>query len=151
MGDFRTSSRLTSITNVDGREVRRSSRRSGRFREFLGDAVMVAHTRLRPFVFLDFEFGGCSESCLIRCFARWRPLAPTSAPRSSADARRTGDHFGSSRRDAIAGLGDARTGRGVVCPSLYEMAAEMGLNRLDRLIDWNIAATATRERHVSPR
>jgi DNA polymerase III subunit epsilon len=143
---------LTSITNEMVREAPPIERALPVFRDFLGDAVMVAHNAPFDHSFLDFEFRrlfGIGMRNPVLCTLRLsRHLLP-SLKRRRLDA--LAEHFGLSTAGRHRGLGDARMAAELL--SIFiEMAAKMGLNRLDRLIDWNHRGSAGRrlERHVPP-
>lgn len=122
------------------------------FREFLGDSVMVAHNAAFDFSFLDFEFRrlfglGIPNPviCTLRMARRFMP----SLKRKRLDA--LAEHFGLSTHGRHRGLGDARMAAELL--SIFiEMAAKMGITRLDRLIDDHQRGAAGRriERHVPP-
>ncbi len=143
---------LTSITNEMVRGSPPIEQALPAFREFLGDAVMVAHNATFDHSFLDFEFrrlfgiGVCNPLlCTLRLSRRLLP----SLKRRRLDA--LAEHFGLSTAGRHRGLGDARMAAELL--SIFiEMAAKMGLNRLDRLIDWNHRGAAGKrvERHVPP-
>jgi len=122
------------------------------FREFLGESVMVAHNAAFDFSFLDFEFRrvfgiGLNNPviCTLRMARRFMP----SLKRKRLDA--LAEHFGLSTEGRHRGLGDARMAAEIL--SIFiEMAAKMGLTRLDRLIDDHQRGAAGRriERHIAP-
>jgi DNA polymerase III subunit epsilon len=123
-----------------------------RFRDFLGDAVMVAHNAQFDHAFLNFEFRrlfkiGLSNPVL--CTLRMaRKLLP-SLRRRRLDL--LAEHFGLSTAGRHRGLGDARMAAELLSIFL-EIATQMGLNRLDRLLDHFSRGVAGRhiERHVAP-
>ncbi len=122
------------------------------FRDFLGDAVMVAHNAPFDHSFLDFEFRrlfGIGLRNPVLCTLRLSRRLLPSLKRRRLDA--LADHFGLSTKGRHRGPGDARMAAELLSIFL-EMAAKMGLNRLDRLIDWNHRGTAGKrvERHVPP-
>ncbi len=143
---------LTSITNEMVREAPPIEQALPAFREFLGDAVMVAHNAPFDHSFLDFEFRrlfGIGLRNPVLCTLRLSRRLLPSLKRRRLDA--LANHFGLSTAGRHRGLGDARMAAELL--SIFiEMAAKMGLNRLDRLIDWNHrGATGKRvERHVPP-
>jgi len=143
---------LTSITNEMVREAPPIEQALPAFREFLGDAVMVAHNASFDHSFLDFEFRrlfGIGVRNPVLCTLRLSRRLLPSLKRRRLDA--LADHFGLSTAGRHRGLGDARMAAELL--SIFiEMAAKMGLNRLDRLIDWNHRGTAGKrvERHVPP-
>ena len=61
------------------------------------------------------------------------------------------DHFGLSTRDRHRGFGDARMAAELLSIFL-DMAAQMGIKRLDRLLEFQHAGSSGRrlERHVPP-
>jgi DNA polymerase-3 subunit epsilon len=143
---------LTSITNEMVREAPPIEQALPAFREFLGDAVMVAHNATFDHSFLDFEFRrlfGIGVRNPLLCTLRLSRRLLPSLKRRRLDA--LAEHFGLSTAGRHRGLGDARMAAELL--SIFiEMAAKMGLNRLDRLIDWNHRGTAGKrvERHVPP-
>ena len=122
------------------------------FREFLGDSVMVAHNAAFDFSFLDFEFRrifGIGLNNPVLCTLRMARRFMPSLRRKRLDA--LAEHFGLSTEGRHRGLGDARMAAEIL--SIFiEMAAKMGLTRLDRLIDDHQRGAAGRriERHISP-
>jgi DNA polymerase III subunit epsilon len=143
---------LTSITNEMVRDAPPIEQVLPAFREFLGGAVMVAHNAPFDHSFLDFEFrrlfGIGLRNPVLCTLGLSRRLLP-SLKRRRLDA--LANHFGLSTEGRHRGLGDARMAAELL--SIFiEMAAKMGLNRLDRLIDWNHRGSAGRrvERHVPP-
>ena len=143
---------LTSITNEMVRDAPPIEHALPAFREFLGDAVMVAHNAPFDHSFLDFEFRrlfGIGMRNPVLCTLRLSRRLLPSLKRRRLDA--LAEHFGLSTAGRHRGLGDARMAAELL--SIFiEMAAKMGLNRLDRLIDWNHRGAAGRrlERHVPP-
>ncbi len=123
-----------------------------RFREFLGDAVMVAHNAQFDYAFLDFEFRrlfGIGLLNPVLCTLRMaRKLLP-SVRRRRLDL--LADHFGLSTAGRHRGLGDARMAAELLSIFL-EIATQMGVNRLDRLLDFFSRGVTGRriERHVAP-
>ena len=120
------------------------------FRSFLGDAVMVAHNAPFDFAFLDFEFRrvfGLGLTNRVLCtLALARRILP-SLRRRRLDA--LAEHFGLSTAGRHRGLGDARMAAELL--SIFiDSAEKMGLNRLDRLLDYQHRGTSGRriERHV---
>ena len=143
---------LTSITNEMVRDAPPIETVLPAFRDFLGNAVMVAHNAPFDFSFLDFEFRrlfglGLRNPvlCTLRLSRRFLP----SLKRRRLDA--LAEHFGLSTEGRHRGLGDARMAAELLAIFL-DLAAKAGLNRLDRLIDWNHRGAAGRrvERHVAP-
>jgi DNA polymerase-3 subunit epsilon len=143
---------LTSITNEMVRDAPPIEQALPAFRDFLGDSVMVAHNAQFDHSFLDFEFRrlfGIGVRNPMLCTLRLSRRLLPSLKRRRLDA--LAEHFGLSTAGRHRGLGDARMAAELL--SIFiEMAAKMGLNRLDRLIDWNHRGTAGRrlERHVPP-
>ncbi|HXZ89110.1 MAG TPA: exonuclease domain-containing protein [Candidatus Binataceae bacterium] len=122
------------------------------FRAFLGDAVMVAHNAAFDRSFLDFEFRrlfGIGLTNPILCTVRMARRFAPSLKRRRLDL--LAEHFGLSTEGRHRGLGDARMAAELLSIFL-EIAAQMGLNRLDRLIDDHHRGLAGRriERHVPP-
>ncbi|MGH7986863.1 MAG: exonuclease domain-containing protein [Candidatus Binataceae bacterium] len=122
------------------------------FRDFLGDAVMVAHNAQFDHSYLDCEFRrlfglGLTNPalCTIRLARRLLP----GVKRRRLDL--LADHFGLSTAGRHRGLGDARMAAELF-GIFIEMAERIGLGRLDRLIDYQHRGTAGRrlERHVPP-
>jgi DNA polymerase III epsilon subunit family exonuclease len=107
------------------------------FRDFLGDGVMVAHNAPFDFSFLDLEFRrlfgagiGNPVLCTLKLSRRLLP---------SLKSRRLGalaEDFGLSTDGRHRGWGDARMAAELLAIFL-EMAAQMGIARLDRLLAWN--------------
>ena len=122
------------------------------FRDFLGDSVMVAHNAAFDFSFLDFEFRrifGIGLNNPVLCTLRMARRFMPSLKRKRLDA--LAEHFGLSTEGRHRGLGDARMAAEIL--SIFiEMAAKMGLTRLDRLIDDHQRGAAGRriERHIAP-
>jgi hypothetical protein len=114
--------------------------------------VMVAHNAPFDHSFLDFEFRrlfGIGLRNPVICTLRLSRRLLPSLKRRRLDA--LADHFGLSTEGRHRGPGDARMAAELL--SIFiEMAAKMGLNRLDRLIDWNQRGTSGKrvERHVPP-
>ncbi len=143
---------LTSITNEMVADAPPIEAVLPAFRDFLGDAVMVAHNAQFDFGFLDFEFRrifgiGLTNPvlCTIRLARRFLP----SVRRRRLDA--LAEHFGLSTAGRHRGLGDARMAAELLS-ILLEIARQMGVNRLDLLLDWQHRGAAGRriERHVPP-
>jgi DNA polymerase III subunit epsilon len=142
---------LTSISNEMVRDAPSIEEVLPAFREFLGESVMVAHNAAFDFSFLDFEFRrifglGLNNPviCTLRMARRFMP----SLKRKRLDA--LAEHFGLSTEGRHRGLGDARMAAEIL--SIFiEMAAKMGLTRLDRLIDDHQRGAAGRriERHIA--
>lgn len=123
-----------------------------RFRDFLGDAVLVAHNAQFDSAFLDFEFRrlfGIGLRNPILCTLRLARRLLPSMRRRGLDAM--ADHFGLSTRDRHRGFGDARMAAELLSIFL-DMAAQMGIKRLDRLLEFQHAGSSGRrlERHVPP-
>jgi DNA polymerase-3 subunit epsilon len=143
---------LTSITNEMVANAPPIEAVLPAFRDFLGDAVMVAHNAQFDFAFLDFEFRrvfgiGLTNPvlCTIRLARRFLP----SVKRRRLDAM--AEHFGLSTEGRHRGLGDARMAAELLS-ILLEIARQSGINRLDLLLDWQHRGAAGRriERHVPP-
>jgi DNA polymerase III subunit epsilon len=143
---------LTSITNEMVADAPPIEAVLPGFRDFLGDAVMVAHNAQFDFAFLDFEFRrvfgiGLTNPvlCTIRLARRFLP----SVKRRRLDAM--AEHFGLSTEGRHRGLGDARMAAELLS-ILLELARQSGVNRLDLLLDWQHRGAAGRriERHVPP-
>ena len=122
------------------------------FRKFLGDAVLVAHNAAFDRSFLDFEFRrlfGLGLTNPILCTVRMARRFVPSLKRRRLDL--LANHFGLSTEGRHRGLGDARMAAELLSIFL-EIAAQMGLNRVDRLIDDHHRGLAGRriERHVPP-
>jgi DNA polymerase-3 subunit epsilon len=143
---------LTSITNEMVRQAPRIEEVLPAFRDFLGDSVMVAHNAAYDFSFLDFEFRrifGIGLNNPVLCTLRMARRFMPSLKRKRLDA--LAEHFGLSTEGRHRGLGDARMAAEIL--SIFiEMAAKMGLTRLDRLIDDHQRGAAGRriERHIAP-
>ncbi|HEX4210069.1 MAG TPA: exonuclease domain-containing protein, partial [Candidatus Binataceae bacterium] len=141
---------LTSITNEMVLEAPPIEEVLPAFREFLGDAVMVAHNAQFDHSFLDFEFRrlfGIGITNPLLCTIRLSRRLLPSLKRRRLDA--LAEHFGLSIEGRHRGLGDARMAAELLTIFL-EMAARMGTTRLDRLLDWQHRGTSGRrlERHV---
>jgi DNA polymerase-3 subunit epsilon len=122
------------------------------FREFLGDAVMVAHNAQFDFAFLDFEFRrlfGIGLKNPVLCTLRLSRRFVPSLKRRRLDA--LADHFGLSTDGRHRGLGDARMAAELLSIFL-DIAAKSGIARVDRLIDLHSRGAAGRriERHIPP-
>jgi DNA polymerase III subunit epsilon len=122
------------------------------FRDFLGDAVMVAHNAQFDHSFLDFEFRrlfGIGITNPLLCTIRLSRRLLPSLKRRRLDA--LAEHFGLSTEGRHRGLGDARMAAELLTIFL-DMAPRMGTTRLDRLLDWQHRGTSGRrlERHVPP-
>lgn len=144
--------RLTSITNAMVAGAPPIEHVLGEFREFLGDSVMVAHNAAFDFAFLDFEFRrlfGIGLKNPVLCTLRLSRRFVPSLRRRRLDA--LAEHFGLSTAGRHRGLGDARMAAELLAIFL-ELAAQNGINRLDRLIDLHGRGAAGRriERHVAP-
>jgi DNA polymerase-3 subunit epsilon len=144
--------RLTSITNAMVAEAAPIERVLGEFRDFLGDAVMVAHNAPFDFAFLDFEFRrlfGIGLKNPVLCTLRLSRRFAPSLRRRRLDA--LAEHFGLSTVGRHRGLGDARMAAELLAIFL-DLAAQNGINRLDRLLDLHGRGAAGRriERHVAP-
>ena len=123
-----------------------------RFRAFLGDAVMVAHNAQFDHAFLDFEFRrlfGIGLLNPVLCTLRMARRLLPSIRRRRLDL--LAEHFGLSTAGRHRGLGDARMAAELLSIFL-DIASQMGLNRLDRLLDHHSRGAAGRliERHVPP-
>lgn len=144
--------RLTSITNEMVAEAPPIERVMPAFRDFLGEAVMVAHNAPFDFAFLDFEFRRLFGIGLVNpvlCTLKLSRRMLPSLKRRRLDA--LAEHFGLSTAGRHRGLGDARMAAELLAIFL-EMAARMGVTRLDRLLDLHGRTPAGRrlERHVPP-
>jgi DNA polymerase III subunit epsilon len=143
---------LTSITNEMLADAPPIEEVLPAFREFIGDAVMVAHNAQFDRSFLDYEFRrifgiglGNPVLCTLRMARRYLP----SLKRRRLDY--IADHFGLSTAGRHRGLGDARMAAEILSIFL-DIATKMGTTRLDRLIDEHQRGPAGRriERHVPP-
>ena len=143
---------LTSISNEMVRAAPRIEEVLPAFRDFIGDSVMVAHNAAFDFSFLDFEFRrifGIGLNNPVLCTLRMARRFMPSLRRKRLDA--LAEHFGLSTEGRHRGLGDARMAAELL--SIFiEMAAKMGMTRLDRLIDDHQRGAAGRriERHITP-
>jgi DNA polymerase III subunit epsilon len=122
------------------------------FRAFLGNAVMVAHNAQFDHAFLDFEFRrlfGIGLLNPVLCTLRMARRLLPSVRRRRLDL--LAEHFGLSTAGRHRGLGDARMAAELLSIFL-EMLSQMGLNRLDRLLDHHSRGVAGRriERYVAP-
>jgi DNA polymerase-3 subunit epsilon len=143
---------LTSITNEMVLAAPPSEEVLPAFREFLGDAVMVAHNAQFDHAFLNFEFRrlfGIGVTNPLLCTIRLSRRLLPSLRRRRLDA--LAEHFGLSTAGRHRGLGDARMAAELLTIFL-EMAPKMGITRLDRLLDWQHRGVSGRrlERHVPP-
>jgi len=143
---------LTSITNEMVATAPPIEEALPAFRDFLGDAVMVAHNAPFDRSFLDFEFRrlfGIGLRNPVLCTVRMARRLLPSVKRRRLDL--LAEHFGLSTQGRHRGLGDARMAAELLSIFL-EIAAQTGLNRLDRLIDDHQRGAAGRrvERHVPP-
>ncbi len=144
--------RLTSITNEMVAGAPPIERVLPAFRDFLGDAVMVAHNAQFDFAFLDFEFRrvfGMGLKNPVLCTLRLSRRFAPSLRRRRLDA--LAEHFGLSTEGRHRGLGDARMAAELLSIFL-DIAAQSGITRVDRLIDLHCRGAAGRriERHVAP-
>jgi len=144
--------RLTSITNEMVAGAPPIERVLPAFRDFLGDAVMVAHNAQFDFAFLDFEFRrvfGMGLKNPVLCTLRLSRRFAPSLRRRRLDA--LAEHFGLSTEGRHRGLGDARMAAELLSIFL-DIAAQSGISRVDRLIDLHCRGVAGRriERHVAP-
>ena len=101
--------RLTSITNEMVRDAPRIEDVLPAFRDFLGDAVMVAHNAAFDFSHLDFEFRrifGIGLLNPVLCTLQLSRRLLPSLRRRRLDA--IAEHFGLSTAGRHRGLGDAR-------------------------------------------
>ncbi|HUY19159.1 MAG TPA: exonuclease domain-containing protein [Candidatus Binataceae bacterium] len=145
-------SRLTSISNEMVADAPPIERVMPAFRDFLGEAVMVAHNAPFDFAFLDFEFRrlfGLGLMNPVLCTLKLSRRMLPSLKRRRLDA--LAEHFGLSTEGRHRGLGDARMAAELFAIFL-EMAVRMGVTRLDRLLDLHGRTPAGRrlERHVPP-
>ncbi len=145
-------SSMTSITNEMVREAPPIEEVLPHFRNFLGDAVMVAHNAQFDSSFLDFEFRrvfGIGLRNPVLCTLRLARRLLPSMRRRGLDAM--AEYFGLSTVGRHRGWGDARMAAELL--SIFiEMAAQMGIKRLDRLLEFQHAGASGRriERHVAP-
>ncbi|MHB8381456.1 MAG: exonuclease domain-containing protein [Candidatus Binataceae bacterium] len=122
------------------------------FREFMGDSVMVAHNASFDRGFLDFEFRrlfGIGLRNPVLCTLRMSRRYVPSLKRRRLDS--LAEHFGLATDGRHRGLGDARMAAEILSIFL-EIAAKMGITRLDRLLDDHDRGLSGRrfERHVAP-
>ncbi len=145
-------SAMTSISNEMVAQAPPIEEVLPRFRRFLGGAVLVAHNAQFDSAFLDFEFRRLFAIGLrnpILCTLRLARRLLPSMRRRGLDAM--AEHFGLSTRDRHRGFGDARMAAELLSIFL-DMAGQMGIKRLDRLIEFQHAGSSGRriERHVPP-
>jgi len=143
---------LTSITNEMVADAPPIETVLPAFRDFLGDSVIVAHNARFDHSFLDFEFRrifgmGLRNPllCTLRATRRFVP----SLKRRRLDL--VAEHFGLSTAGRHRGLGDARMAAEILSIFL-DIAAKMGIARLDRLLDLDGRGPSGRriEHHVPP-
>jgi DNA polymerase-3 subunit epsilon len=144
--------RLTSITNAMLADAPPIEEVLPDFRDFLGDAVMVAHNAPFDRSFLDFEFRrifGIGVLNPVLCTVRMARRLLPSVRRRRLDL--LAEHFGLSTEGRHRALGDARMTAELLAIFL-EIVEKMGIDRLDRLIDHHGRGAAGRriERHVPP-
>jgi DNA polymerase-3 subunit epsilon len=142
---------LTSISNEMVAGAPPIERVLPEFREFMGDAVMVAHNAPFDRSFLDFEFRrifGIGMRNPVLCTLRMTRRFVPSLKRRRLDA--VAEHFGLATDGRHRGLGDARMAAEILSIFL-EIADKMGLGRLDRLLDDHGRGLSGRriERHVA--
>ncbi|HYL58732.1 MAG TPA: exonuclease domain-containing protein [Candidatus Acidoferrales bacterium] len=143
---------LTSITTEMVRAAPPIEDVLPRFREFMGERVMVAHNAGFDFSFLDFEYRrifGLGLANPVMCTLRMARRFMPSLKRRRLDL--LAGHFGLSLEGRHRGLGDARMAAEILSIFL-EIAQQMGIARLDRLLDDHHRGLAGRriERHVTP-
>jgi len=143
---------LTSITTEMIREAPPIEKVLPAFREFMGERVMVAHNASFDFGFLDFEYRrifGIGLANPVLCTLRMARRFMPSLKRRRLDL--LAGHFGLSLEGRHRGLGDARMAAEILSIFL-EMAQQMGITRLDRLLDDHHRGIAGKriERHVPP-
>jgi DNA polymerase-3 subunit epsilon len=143
--------RLTSISNEMVRNAPPIEHVLPAFRDFLADAVMVAHNAAFDFSHLDFEFRRLFGIGLVNpvlCTLQLSRRILPSLKRRRLDA--LAEHFGLSTEGRHRGLGDARMTAETLSIFL-DMAKGMGIGRLDRLLDMQARAGNGRriERHVA--
>jgi DNA polymerase-3 subunit epsilon len=143
---------LTSITTEMVREAPPIEEVLPKFRDFLGDRVMVAHNAGFDFSFLNFEFRrifGIGLANPVLCTLRMSRRFVPSLKRRRLDL--LANHFGLSLDGRHRGLGDARMAAEILSIFL-DIAEKMGITRLDRLLDDHHRGIAGRriERHVTP-
>jgi DNA polymerase III subunit epsilon len=122
------------------------------FREYMGDSVMVAHNAHFDRGFLDFEFRrvfGIGLRNPVLCTLRMSRRFVPSLKRRRLDL--LAEHFGLATDGRHRGLGDARMAAEILSIFL-DIAAKMGIARLDRLLDDHQRGSAGRriERHIAP-
>jgi DNA polymerase III subunit epsilon len=145
-------STMTSITNEMVRAAPPVEEVLPAFRRFLGDAVLVAHNAQFDSAFLDFEFRrlfGIGLRNPVLCTLRLARRLLPSMRRRGLDAM--AEHFGLSTAGRHRGWGDARMAAELL--SIFiDMAAQMGVRRLDRLLELQHAGSCGRriERHIAP-
>src|SRR5579883_559005 len=144
--------RLTSITNEMVATAPPIEDVLPRFRSFLGDAVLVAHNAQFDHAFLDFEFRrlfGIGLLNPVLCTLRMSRRLLPSIRRRRLDF--LAEHFGLSTAGRHRGLGDARMAAELLSIFL-EIAEQMGVNRLDRLLDQHSRGICGRriEPHIPP-
>jgi DNA polymerase-3 subunit epsilon len=143
---------LTSITNEMLEDAPPIETVLPAFREFIDGAVIVAHNAQFDRSFLDFEFRrlfGIGLLNPVLCTVRMARRLLPSLKRRRLDL--LAEHFGLSTEGRHRGLGDARMAAELFSIML-EIVAQMGLDRLDRLLDHHGRGAAGRriERHVPP-
>lgn len=144
--------RLTSISNEMLADAPLIKDVLPSFREFLGGAVMVAHNAQFDRSFLDFEFRrlfGIGLQNPVLCTIRLARRLLPSIKRRRLDL--LAEHFGLSTAGRHRALGDARM-TAELLSIMLEIIERMGVNRLDRLIDYHGRGPTGRriERHVPP-
>jgi DNA polymerase III subunit epsilon len=145
-------SAMTSISNEMVNEAPPIEEVLPGFRRFLGDAVLVAHNAQFDHAFLDFEFRrlfGIGIRNPVLCTLRLARRLLPSHRRRGLDAM--AEHFGLSTQGRHRGWGDARMAAELLA-IFIEMAGQMGIKRLDRLLEFQHAGSSGRriERHVPP-
>ena len=148
----RVISGLTSISNAMVAAAPPIEKVLPAFRDFLGPSVLVAHNATFDFSFLNFEFRrifGIGLRNPILCTLRMARRFVPSLKRRRLDL--LAEHFGLSTAGRHRGLGDARMAAEILSIFL-EIAENMGIGRLDRLLDLHGRGPSGRriERHVSP-
>lgn len=121
-------------------------------RDFMDGAVMIAHNAQFDRSFLDFEFRrifGIALQNPVLCTVRMARRLLPSLKRRRLDL--LAEHFGLSTEGRHRALGDARMTAELFAIFL-EMVEQMGIDRLDRLLDHHGRGLSGRriERHVSP-
>jgi|SRR5579875_204268 len=144
--------RMTSISNEDVALAPAISDLLPRFRDFLGDAVLVAHNAQFDLSFLDFEYRRVLGAPLrnpVLCTLRLARRLLPSLRRRGLDA--LAEHFGLATEGRHRGLGDARMAAELLGIFL-EMLAAQGIKRLDLALEFTQSAVTGRrmERHVRP-